>query len=90
MDTQTKVLNTALIVFGVLVAFLASWLIYRSMQSHIRHLEGMPPDVDELAAEAVEDAEEGAPLLVSYSSESLDEEESVSTIRPSRQRSTSP
>lgn len=57
------------------------------MQSHIRHIEGIPPDVDELAAEAVEDAGEGAPLLASYSSESVDEEESVSTVRPSRPRS---
>ena len=64
-------------------------IIYRSMQAHIRHLEGIPPDVDELAAEAVEDAAEGAPLLGNYSSDSVDEE-SVSTIRPNRAHSTSP
>lgn len=37
------------------------------MQTEIRHLQGLSPDVEELAAEAideaVEDAEEGAPLL---------------------------
>lgn len=62
------------------------------MTAHIRHLEGLSPEVDELAAEAVEDAAEGAPLLGSYSSESLDEE-SVSTVRPkspNRYRSVSP
>lgn len=62
------------------------------MTTHIRHLEGLSPEVDELAAEAVEDAAEGAPLLGSYSSESLDEE-SVSTVRPkspNRYRSVSP
>ena len=41
------------------------------MQTEIRHLQGIPPDVEELAAEAieevVEDAEEGAPLLGSRS-----------------------
>jgi hypothetical protein len=61
-------------------------LVYRSMQSHIRHLDGMSPEVDELAAEAIDDAGEHAPLLNSYSSESVDDE-SVSTIRPSRPRS---
>lgn len=59
------------------------------MQAHIRHLDGISPEVDELAAEAVESAGEGAPLLGSYSSDSVDEE-SVSTVRPSRARSTSP
>lgn len=42
-------------------------IVYRAMQTEIRHLQGVPPDVEELAAEAieevVEDAEEGAPLL---------------------------
>ena len=42
-------------------------IVYRAMQTEIRHLQGIPPDVEELAAEAieevVEDAEEGAPLL---------------------------
>lgn len=62
------------------------------MQSHIRHLDGIPPDVDELAAEAIEEANEGAPLLGNFSSESLTatDEESVSTVRPNRTRSVSP
>lgn len=33
------------------------------MQSHIRHLHGLPPQTDELAAEAIEDYNEDAPLL---------------------------
>ncbi|KAI0092617.1 Golgi apparatus membrane protein TVP38 [Irpex rosettiformis] len=89
MDKQTKILNALVIVLGIVVGILASWLTYRSMQSHIRHLSGISPEVDELAAEAVEDASEGAPLLSQLSSESLDEEGSISTIRPSRP-STSP
>lgn len=46
---------------------LQSSIVYRAMQTEIRNLQGVPPDVEELAAEAieevVEDAEEGAPLL---------------------------
>lgn len=59
------------------------------MKVHIRHLEGLSADVDELAAEAVEDASEGAPLLGNFSTESLDEE-SIRTIRPTRPPPISP
>lgn len=38
-------------------------IIYRAMRTEILHLQGVPPEVDELAAEALEEAEEGAPLL---------------------------
>ncbi|CDO68714.1 hypothetical protein BN946_scf184652.g41 [Trametes cinnabarina] len=38
-------------------------IIYRAMRQEILHLDGVPPEVDELAAEAIEEAEEGAPLL---------------------------
>lgn len=37
--------------------------VYNSVQSHIRHIDGFPPEVDGLAAEAVEDYDEEAPLL---------------------------
>lgn len=33
------------------------------MRNEILHLQGVPPEIDELAAEAIEEAEEGAPLL---------------------------
>ena len=39
--------------------------VYNLVQNHIRHLEGVPPEVDELAAEAIEDYDEEAPLLSS-------------------------
>ncbi|THH02411.1 hypothetical protein EW026_g436 [Hermanssonia centrifuga] len=83
MDTQTKIMNTALVVCGILAAILTGWIIYRSMQAHIRKLEGIPPEIDELAAEAVEDAGEGAPLLRNYSSD----EDELPTVRPNRPRS---
>ncbi|KIP12719.1 hypothetical protein PHLGIDRAFT_113319 [Phlebiopsis gigantea 11061_1 CR5-6] len=89
MDTRTKVMNGVLVGTGILVAAFTSWFIYRAMTQHIRHLEGIPADVDELAAEAVEDAAEGAPLLGNYSNDSLDDG-SVSTVRPGRVRSVSP
>jgi hypothetical protein len=38
-------------------------LIYTLVQSHIRKLEGFPPEIDELAAEAIEECDEEAPLL---------------------------
>jgi len=37
--------------------------VYNLVQGHIRHLEGFPAEVDELAAEAIEDYDEEAPLL---------------------------
>lgn len=63
------------------------------MQNHIRHLKGLSPEVDELAAEAVEEAAEGAPLLGgNRSTDTLsdDDDESERTLRPIRSRSTSP
>ncbi len=60
------------------------------MQSHIRHLKGISPEVDELAAEAVEDAGEGAPLLGGHSTDSLEDDLSETTLRPVRSRSASP
>ncbi|KAJ3987197.1 Golgi apparatus membrane protein TVP38 [Lentinula detonsa] len=63
MDTSTKILNGCLVGGGILVAVLASWLVYRLVQNHIRKLEGVSPAVDELAAEAIEDFNEEAPLL---------------------------
>ncbi|EPT02745.1 hypothetical protein FOMPIDRAFT_1143170 [Fomitopsis schrenkii] len=67
MDTSTKWLNVGLSVGGIALGATASVIVYRAMQTEIRHLQGVSPDVEELAAEAieevVEDAEEGAPLL---------------------------
>ncbi|TFK55767.1 hypothetical protein OE88DRAFT_1652234 [Heliocybe sulcata] len=73
MDTQTKILNAVLIAAGIIVGIVAGWVVYYQMQKHIRNAEGLSPEVDELAAEAIEDiAEEGAPLLANFSSDSLD------------------
>ncbi|KAF5369998.1 hypothetical protein D9758_001141 [Tetrapyrgos nigripes] len=65
----TKILNGAFIVGGVLVALFTSWLVYTLVQSHIRKLQGVPPEVDELAAEAIEEFDEEDPLLQSNSQE---------------------
>lgn len=67
MDTTTKILNISISVGGVIIAALASWIIYRLMRKEILHLRGVPSEIDELAAEAIEDAEEGAPLLGPHS-----------------------
>jgi len=41
-------------------------LVYTLVQSHIRKLSGISPEIDELAAEAIEDSEE-TPFLTSNS-----------------------
>ncbi|KAJ7068176.1 hypothetical protein C8F01DRAFT_977964 [Mycena amicta] len=63
MHTQIKILNGVLIGGGIAIAAVASWLIYTSVQKHIRDLPGIP-EVDELAAEVIEESEE-TPLLSS-------------------------
>jgi len=72
MDTQTMVINGLLIAGGIVLAVFTSWTVYNMVQKHLRHLEGIPPEVDELAAEAIEDFREQEPLLGSTSRTSLD------------------
>ncbi|KAJ7591163.1 Golgi apparatus membrane protein TVP38 [Mycena floridula] len=69
MDTNTKILNSIVVGGGIIVAFVASWLVYSLVQKEIRTLEGVDPDVDRLAAEAIEEFDEQAPLLRSGSPE---------------------
>ena len=69
MDTQTKIINVASIVLGALAGIIGGWIVYRLTQKRIREYEGLPRDVDELAADALDPEEgflnhpEGAPLL---------------------------
>ncbi|KAH9482932.1 Tlg2-vesicle protein [Psilocybe cubensis] len=63
MDTRTKILDGVFIGVSIVIALFTGWTVYNSVQSHIRHLEGFSPEVDELAAEAIEDYDEEAPLL---------------------------
>lgn len=63
MDSRTKILNGLLVGGGFVIAIFTSWTVYNLVQGHIRHLEGLPPAVDELAAEAIENYDEEAPLL---------------------------
>ncbi|KAF4574876.1 Golgi apparatus membrane protein TVP38 [Pleurotus pulmonarius] len=69
MDTQTKLINSLVIVLGISLAIGASWAVFTLVQKHIRHLDGLSPETDELAAEALEDYDEEAPLLSSPRSE---------------------
>ncbi|KAG1753937.1 Golgi apparatus membrane protein TVP38 [Suillus paluster] len=66
MDTQTKVINSLLVLGGILLSILASSLVYYFMQKEIKRLHASSSERDELAAEALEEAEE-APLLSSHS-----------------------
>ncbi|KAI0921307.1 Tlg2-vesicle protein [Taiwanofungus camphoratus] len=63
MDTSTKILNGVVSVGGFLIVLVTGWIVYRAMQAEIRRLQGVSPEIDELAVEAIEEAEEGAPLL---------------------------
>jgi len=42
------------------------------MQKHIRELEESPEETDRLAADTLEDVEEGVPFLRDFSPESVD------------------
>ena len=74
MDTQTKVINSLLAGGGVILVIVASIVVYRLVQSQLRHLKGVSPAAEEDIIEALEEADEGAPLLGNLSSESLLEE----------------
>jgi len=72
MDTTTKILNIVSIVVSVALGIIAGIVLYRLMQKQIKELRDSPTLNEELAAEALEEAEEGAPLLHNLSSESID------------------
>ncbi|KAL5488033.1 hypothetical protein ACEPAI_6141 [Sanghuangporus weigelae] len=72
MDTAAMVLNIVLIVISIGLGILAGVITYRLLQKQIQKLRESPDLDDELAAEALEAAEEGAPLLQNVSSESVD------------------
>ncbi|KAJ7283747.1 hypothetical protein C8J57DRAFT_1293461 [Mycena rebaudengoi] len=65
MDTQTKVINGLLIAGSIIITIIASWLVYTSVQKHIRQLPELPSDVDAMAADALDEFNdsEDAPLL---------------------------
>ncbi len=64
--------------------------MYRLTQEKIRSLPDLPRDVDEAAADALRDAEQGAPLLRDFSPEPEDEDVPLETSPPSRKKSLSP
>jgi len=74
MDTQTKIINACLAGGGLLLGLLASVVVYRLVQRQLHHLKGVSPSAEEDIIEALEEADEGAPLLGNLSSESLLEE----------------
>jgi len=74
MDTQTKIINGCLVGGGIILGIVASVVVYRLVQHQLRHLKGVSPSVEEDIVGALEEADEGAPLLGDLSSESLLEE----------------
>lgn len=74
MDTQTMIIDISLAVGGLFLGLVASIVVYRLVQRQLRHLKGVSPSTEEDIIEALEEADEGAPLLRNLSSESLLEE----------------
>ncbi|KAG6918923.1 Tlg2-vesicle protein [Tephrocybe rancida] len=64
---KTKIVNGLLVAGGLILAIFTSWVVYNMVQKHIRHLGGISPDIDELAADAIEDYGEEDRLLRSPS-----------------------
>ncbi|KAG9118259.1 Tlg2-vesicle protein [Ceratobasidium sp. 392] len=69
MDTATKVINVLSIILGIVAGVGSAWLVWRLTDAKIRALKELPQDVDNMAADALRDAEAGAPLLEDYSDE---------------------
>ncbi|TFK76004.1 Golgi apparatus membrane protein TVP38 [Pluteus cervinus] len=65
MDTHTLILNSLFVGAGICIALFTSWWVYTLVQRHIKHLEGVPPEIDDLAAEAIAEYDEESPLLSS-------------------------
>jgi len=75
MDLPTEILNYSSIAVGIVVGIGTGWVVFRLTQEKIKHLPDLPADVDEAAAQALIDAEQGAPLLRDFSPEPEDEDE---------------
>lgn len=71
MDKQTMIVNAGLSIGGFVLGIIASVVVYRLVQSQLRHLKDVSPRAEEDIIEALEEADEGAPLLGNFSSESL-------------------
>lgn len=74
MDTQTKVINGCLAGGGTILGIGASVIVYRLVQRQLQHLKAVSTSAEEDIIDALEEADEGAPLLRNLSSESLLEE----------------
>ncbi|CAE6428312.1 hypothetical protein ACGC1H_000700 [Rhizoctonia solani] len=69
MDAASKWLNALSIAIGVSIGVGVTWLVWRLTDTEIRNMKELPQDIDNMAADALRDAEAGAPLLGDYSEE---------------------
>jgi len=64
MDTTTKFINASLIIGGIVISIISSSVVYYFVHKEIKLLHSShSTTTDGLGAEALEDAEEAAPLL---------------------------
>ncbi|KAG8761454.1 Tlg2-vesicle protein [Serendipita sp. 396] len=97
MDLPTEILNYSSIAVGIIIGAGTGWVVYRLTQEKIRQLPDLPRDIDEAAADALVDAEQGAPLLRDFSPDPEDDDEPLplttspksakSDVSPERPRS---
>ncbi|PVG03614.1 hypothetical protein CPB86DRAFT_748949 [Serendipita vermifera] len=80
MDYPTEILNYCSIAAGIFIGMGTGWVVYRLTQEKIRQLPDLPGDVNSAAADALADAEQGAPLLRDFSPEPEDEESTTDSI----------
>ncbi|QRV72470.1 Golgi apparatus membrane protein TVP38 [Ceratobasidium sp. AG-Ba] len=71
MDTAAKIVNALSIVLGAAAGIGAAVLVWRLTDAKIRAMKELPQEVDNMAADALRDAEAGAPLLEDYSDDDL-------------------
>ncbi|KZS97757.1 Golgi apparatus membrane protein TVP38 [Sistotremastrum niveocremeum HHB9708] len=68
MDTNTKIINAVVIALTIVLILVTGALVHRWTQMEIRKLKRLPPEVDAAAVDALEEVDEGAPLLRDFES----------------------
>jgi len=65
-DSYTTMINAFLVIGGVVLSMLSSWLVYSLVQKHMSFKE-LPSGMDETDTEALNDVDEAAPFLADAS-----------------------
>ncbi|KAL4081792.1 hypothetical protein V8B97DRAFT_99356 [Scleroderma yunnanense] len=66
MDTQTKLINSFLIIGGVVISFVVSSILYSFMQKEVAALRSGSSQTDDYDVTILDDAETSTPLLTQH------------------------